>query len=82
MGARVTVTALHRKHVAFLSYQTMGCALGNVLIHVMQAKFAAPTVFVVTAALAVKTKKSVYMAHALRHAKVILTVTELPNYRV
>lgn len=76
------MTALHRKHVAFLSYQTMGCALGNVLLHVMQAKFAAPTVFVVTAALAVRAMKSVYTVHALRHVKVMLTVTEPPNYRV
>ena len=76
------VTALHHKYVAFLSYQLKVHVLGNVLLHVMQAKFAAPMVFVVTAALAVRAMKSVYMAHALRHVKVMLTVTEPPNYRV
>ena len=76
------VTALHHRHVVFLSYQLKVYVPGSVVILVLRIRFAAPMVFVVTAALAVKTKKSVYMAHALRHAKVILTVTELPNYRV
>ena len=76
------MTVLNHRHVAFLIYQLKVHVPGSAVILVLRIRFAALMVFVVTAALAVKTKKSVYMAHALRHVKVILTVTKLPNYRV